>query len=85
MKKTPLRTCIVTRESLPKGSLLRIVRNRNSEVFIDDSQTASGRGCYLKKDKSVISKAKANHSLEKALKCRVDESVYEDLLKRIGG
>ena len=33
MKKTPLRTCFVTRNKFPKGSLLRIVKNQNNEDY----------------------------------------------------
>ncbi|MCQ3035804.1 MAG: YlxR family protein [Bacilli bacterium] len=85
MKKTPLRLCIVTRESLPKGSLLRIVKNKDGQVFVDDSFTLEGRGCYLKKDKNIILKAQKTNALSKALRCKVDSAIYQDLLNKIGG
>ena len=34
MKKIPLRRCVVTKEQLPKGELLRIVKNKENEVFV---------------------------------------------------
>ena len=77
--------CVVTRESLPKGSLLRIVKNNKGEVFIDESFIKEGRGCYIKKDKDIILLAKKRNSIAKALKCKVDESIYQDLLNKIGG
>ena len=36
-KKIPLRSCVVTGEKLPKRELVRIVRNKEGEVFVDMS------------------------------------------------
>ena len=35
IKKVPLRTCIVTKEKLPKQELLRVVRTPLGEVIVD--------------------------------------------------
>ena len=35
MKKIPMRSCVVTHEKLPKKDLIRVVRNKDGEVFID--------------------------------------------------
>ena len=64
MKKIPERTCVVTKEKLPKKELIRIVRNKDGEVFVDETGKLSGRGAYLKKDKDVILLAKKNKALE---------------------
>ena len=48
-KKIPLRTCVVTREKLEKKDLLRIVKNNEGKVFVDESGKANGRGAYIKK------------------------------------
>ena len=48
-KKIPLRSCVVTRERLPKQELLRVVRTKEGEVKIDDSGKMNGRGAYIKK------------------------------------
>ena len=50
-KKVVLRTCVVTRESLEKKDLFRVVRTPEKEVIIDLKGKANGRGAYLKKDK----------------------------------
>ena len=55
-KKIPMRTCIVTREKLPKKELVRIVRNKDGEVFVDETGKQNGRGVYLKKEINVIIK-----------------------------
>lgn len=82
-KKQVLRTCIITREQLEKKELLRVVRDKDGKVFIDDSLKANGRGCYLKKDKEVIEKAKKSNALERHLNAKVDISIYEELISKL--
>jgi len=36
-KKIPLRTCVVTKEQLPKQELLRIVRTKEGEILVDEN------------------------------------------------
>ena len=67
IRKIPMRTCVVTREKCEKKDLLRVVRDNNGNVFVDDTNKANGRGAYLKKDKDVILKAKDSKVLERHL------------------
>ena len=84
MKKKPvLRCCALTKERLPKNELLRIVRDKEGNVFVDDTNKANGRGCYLKKDKEVIIKAQKSKILDRNLNVEVDESICDELLKRL--
>ncbi len=84
MKNKPvLRCCALTKERLPKKELLRIVRDKEGNVFVDDTYKANGRGCYLKKDKEVIIKAQKSKILDRNLDVSVDDNIYEELLKRI--
>lgn len=78
-KKIPMRTCIVSREKLPKQELVRIVRNKEGEVFVDLTGKQNGRGVYLKKDLDVVNKAKSTKVLNKSLECDVPDSVFEEL------
>ena len=43
MKKIPMRRCVVTREQLPKKDLIRIVRNKDNVVSLDQIGRASCR------------------------------------------
>ena len=79
VKKIPLRTCIITREKLPKQELIRIVRTPEGTVIIDPSGKANGRGAYVKKDLEVIKKAKLTKVLERDLEVLVPEEIYEQL------
>ena len=81
MKKIPLRTCVVTKEKLPKKELLRIVKNQEGIVFVDITGKQNGRGVYLKKDIDVIEKAQKNKIIDRALEIEVPNSIYEEAKK----
>lgn len=83
MKKIPLRRCVVTKEQLPKGELLRVVKNKENDVFVDLTGKANGRGAYIKKDVNVLKIAKDKKILERALETQISEAVYEEIEKVI--
>ena len=83
MKKIPLRRCVVTKEQLPKIELLRIVKNKENEVFVDLTGKANGRGAYIKKDVNVLKIAKDKKILERALETQINTEVYEEIEKVI--
>ncbi len=78
-KKIPLRTCVVTKEALPKKDLLRIVRTPEHDVVIDEVGKVNGRGAYIKKDIEVLEKAKKSKILEKRLEITIEDSVYDEI------
>lgn len=79
MKKIPMRSCIITKEKLPKKELIRVVRTPEGEIVIDEIGKANGRGAYLKKDIEVIKKVKNNKVLNRVLEVEVPDSIYEKL------
>lgn len=83
VKKVPLRTCVVTKESLPKGELLRVVRTPEGDVQVDETGKLNGRGAYIKKDLSVVEKAQKSKILEKRLEVEIEDSVYEEMKNKI--
>ena len=76
VKKIPLRSCVITKERLP-----RIVRTPEGCVCVDETGKMNGRGAYIKKDIEVIEKAKKSNILEKRLECNVSETVYDEIKK----
>ena len=84
MKKVPERTCVVTREKLPKNELVRVVRTPELTVIIDSTGRANGRGAYLKKDKKVFEQAKKTKALSRHLEVEVPDSIFEELESLIG-
>ena len=79
VKKIPLRTCVITKEQLPKKELLRIVRTKEGNVIVDETGKINGRGAYIKKDINVLDKAIKSKLLEKKLECEIGDSVYEQI------
>ncbi len=79
IRKEPMRSCIVTREKLPKKELLRIVRGSDGVVSVDMTGKVNGRGAYIKKDIDVLEKAIKSKILEKALETTIPDKVYEDI------
>ena len=79
VKKTPMRSCVVTNERLPKMELLRIVKTPEGEVKPDLTGKLNGRGAYIKKDEATLDKAIKSKALERHLECKIEESVYEEI------
>ncbi len=79
VRKIPMRTCVVTKEQLPKKDLLRIVRTPEGQVVIDEGGKKNGRGAYLKLDLETLAKAKKSKILERRLECSIDENTYEEI------
>lgn len=80
IKKIPMRTCVVTKEVLPKKSLIRIAVTKEGIVSIDPVGKAPGRGAYLKLDREVIMKARKSKALDRKLEATVPDAIYEELL-----
>ena len=80
-KKVPLRTCVITKEHLPKKELLRIVRTPENTVCYDLTGKVNGHGAYVKKDIEVIKKAKKSHALDKHLETNIPDSLYDQIIE----
>ncbi len=83
IKKIPLRTCVITKEKLPKKELLRIVRTPEGKVEIDLNGKMNGHGAYIKKDKDVVLKAKKSKILERNLEVAIEDSIYDEIMTLI--
>ena len=82
-KKIPMRSCIVTKEKLPKRELLRIVRTPDGNIIPDISGKMNGRGAYIKKDINVLEKAKKSKILDKVFETNITDDVYDEIVKII--
>ncbi|GAQ16135.1 nucleic-acid-binding protein [Oceanobacillus picturae] len=84
-RKVPERKCVVTNEMKPKKQLIRVVRNKDGEVFVDETGKKNGRGAYLTRDLEIIRQAEKTNVLNRQLNTEVDSSIYEDLIKLVEG
>ena len=78
-KKEPLRMCIACREMKNKKELLRIVKNKEGQIFVDLTGKANGRGAYICKNTDCLEKLKKQKILNKAFKMMIEDSVYEEI------
>lgn len=83
-RKIPLRKCVVTNEMKPKQDMMRVVRNKEGEVFIDPTGKKNGRGAYVTMERSVIEKAEKDNVLESVFNVPIDRSLYEELKELVG-
>ncbi|HEY4578234.1 MAG TPA: YlxR family protein [Savagea sp.] len=79
-RKVPLRKCAATNEMFPKKEMIRIVRTKEGEVFVDPTGKKSGRGTYVSKSEEAVALARQNKGIEKQLQVPIEESIYEELI-----
>ena len=79
MKKIPLRTCMGCNEKKPKKELVRIVKNKDGEIFIDRIGKADGRGAYICDSIECLEKVIKSKRLERVLETHIPEEVYNNL------
>ena len=76
VKKVPMRMCLACRESKPKKEMLRVVKPKDGDVFIDYTGKAAGRGAYVCNDAECIKKLKKARLLNKAFSSEIPAEVY---------
>ena len=79
MKKIPLRTCMGCNEKKPKKELIRIVKNKDEEIFVDRTGKAEGRGAYICDSVECLEKVVKSKRLEKVLESKISEEIYNNL------
>ena len=85
MKKIPQRTCIGCNNQKNKNELLRIVKDKEGNIFIDRTGKANGRGAYICENSECLEKAIKSKRLEKSFEMKIENDIYEDLKKEIKG
>lgn len=82
-RKVPQRMCIGCSEMRPKKELIRIVRNKDGEIFYDSTGRANGRGAYICKDVECFHKAIKNKKLEQAFGQSISKETIDQIQKEI--
>lgn len=80
----PLRMCMVCRERKEKQELVRVVCAKGDVPRLDLKGKSEGRGMYLCKSADCVKQAERRRVIERAFSCRVEKSVYEELLRLVG-
>ena len=79
-RKIPLRKDIVTGEMFPKRELVRVVKNKQDEVSLDQTGKKQGRGAYIGLDVKIDKKAKDERTFDKTFKIKVADEFYDELI-----
>ena len=74
-KKIPLRMCGGCRESKPKRELIRVVRAPDGTLSMDPIGKKPGRGAYVCRQESCLTRAIKQKQLERQLEVRMTEEV----------
>ena len=76
-KKIPMRKCIITNEMRPKKDMIRVVINKEGEIFAD--------GAYVSKDVKSVEDAQKNGVLEKYFNESPEklDPVYKEVIRLI--
>lgn len=79
MKNIPQRTCTVCRTQKNKNELLRIVKNKENIIKVDEKGKEPGRGAYICLNMECFEKAKKTKKLEKALDMKINDEIYDEI------
>ena len=79
----PLRMCVVCREMKDKKELLRVVKNKNGEFFVDKTGKLSGRGAYICRNDLCAGKFAKARAFERAFRCALPEGFGETIMKEL--
>lgn len=60
------RMCIACRQMFDKKDLIRVVKNKEGQIFVDKSGKANGRGAYICSNKSCFEKLKKTENFEQS-------------------
>ena len=79
MKNIPQRTCIGCNEVKNKNELIRIVKKKEGNIFVDKTGKASGRGAYICNNIDCLEKMIKTKKLERTFEMTISPEIYENL------
>ena len=82
-KKTPERLCLGCNVSKDKRDLIRVVKTKTGEIFLDKTGKANGRGAYICNDADCLEKAIKTRRISRSLAVEIPAEVYDALRQAI--
>jgi len=83
LKKIPQRTCVGCNVQKNKNELIRIVINKEGNVFIDKTGKANGRGAYICNNPECLEKAIKSKRIERSFETSLSDEIYNELRNEI--
>lgn len=78
-----MRKCVVSNQILPKKELIRIVKTKEGQIFVDHSNKTNGKGAYMQPKVALVDQAKKSRVLEKALQTKISDEIYQAIIFEI--
>ena len=85
LKKIPQRTCVGCNSKKEKKDLIRVVKNKEGNIYLDTSYKMAGRGIYICKSEECLNKAIKNKRISKVFEINDLADIYELLRNYIDG
>lgn len=84
-RKIPMRKCILSNEMKPKQEMVRVVKNKEGEIFADATGKQNGRGAYVSMDLEIVNKAREKKKLEQYFEADTESlnPVYDEIIRLI--
>ena len=83
MKKIPQRTCIGCNTQKNKNELIRIVLNKEGQIFVDKTGRANGRGAYICDNIECLEKTIKTKKLERTFDMQISNEISDELKNEI--
>ncbi|CAM3128929.1 hypothetical protein SAMN04487792_0314 [Lactobacillus bombicola] len=78
-RKIPMRKDLLTNSMQPKKELVRIVIDKEKNVFVDPTGKKPGRGAYVSLDPTKIKSAQEKGVLDRSLGTKISAAFYDEL------
>lgn len=84
-KKIPMRKCILSNEMKPKKEMIRVVKTKDDELFVDSTGKKNGRGAYVSMDLDIVNNARTKKRLEQFFDADVEtmNPIYDEIIRLI--
>jgi predicted RNA-binding protein YlxR (DUF448 family) len=82
-KHVPQRTCVICRATLPKRTLIRVVRTPSGALAVDARGKQAGRGAYLCPRRECYMSARARSAVAHALEVDISEQDWTVLIPEL--
>ena len=83
VRKDPMRQCTGCQEMKNKKEMIRVLKTSEGEILLDATGKKNGRGAYLCRSMDCLEKAIRSRGLERSLKVKIPDEVYETLKEEL--
>ena len=82
-KKVSLRRCTGCGNMVNKKDLIRVIKTKENEIFLDVTGKKNGRGAYICCSLECLEKSMNNKGLERTLKTAIPKEIFVELEKEL--